>query len=92
MNSNFVSLDAPVTPDEYHCCYFMGARKYFPASHSESIVIPDINLITTTEQHISPGDMLHIGVDVRSSPRDSSDWIGLYKGFFLFFKKKKKKK
>lgn len=78
MSKDIVTLDAPVTPGDYVCCYFSSSKKYTPVAFSNFINIPDINSLSVTGGPFEPGGRISVGLNISSHPRDPRDWIGLY--------------
>lgn len=80
MATDLVTFDVPVTPGEYVCCYFSAARKFCPLAFSNPVVVPDINSMFVAEAQVKVSGALSVTFDIKSNPRDHSDWIGLFRG------------
>lgn len=80
MSADHVLFDLPVTPGEYVCCYFSASRKFCPLAFSNPVVVPDINSIFVKEAEVKVnGGALTVTFNIKSNPRDHSDWVGLYR-------------
>jgi hypothetical protein len=78
LSKDLVTLEAPVTPGDYVCCYFSGSKKYTPLAFSNFINLPDINSLSVTGGPFKPGGKISVGLNISSHPRESNDWVGLY--------------
>ena len=77
-----VTLETPVTPGDYVCCYFSAAKKYCPMAFSNFVTVPDANELFLSSGDVGqfkPGSKISFSVNIKSHSRESGDWVGLYK-------------